>query len=44
MKHPFPKKPRRGFTLLEMLVVVVIIAMLAALMFRMVGVIGRNND
>ena len=44
MKHPFQKKPRRGFTLLEMLVVVVIIAMLAALMFRMVGVIGRNND
>lgn len=44
MKHQSPKKPRRGFTLLEMLVVVVIIAMLAALMFRMVGVIGRNND
>ena len=35
---------RGGFTLLEMLVVIVIIAMLAALMFRMVGVIGRSND
>ena len=35
---------RGGFTLLEMLVVVVIIAMLAALVFRMVGVIGRSND
>ncbi|MBR1609425.1 MAG: prepilin-type N-terminal cleavage/methylation domain-containing protein [Kiritimatiellae bacterium] len=34
----------RGFTLIEMLVVVLIIVLLAGMVFRTVGVIGRNND
>jgi prepilin-type N-terminal cleavage/methylation domain-containing protein len=33
-----------GFTLIEMLVVVLIIVLLAGLVFRMVGAIGKGND
>ena len=36
--------PKRGFTLIEMLVVCLIVVLLAGLVFRMVGVIGRHND
>lgn len=35
---------RRAFTLIEMLVVIVIIAILSGFVFRMVKVIGRNAD
>ena len=34
----------RGFTLVEMLVVVLVIVILSAMTLRTVGVIGRNND
>ena len=34
----------KGFTLLEMLVVVLIIVLLAGLVFRLVGAIGKSND
>ena len=37
-------KKRQGFTLIEMLVVVLIIVLLAGLVFRMVGAIGKGND
>jgi len=37
-------KKRQGFTLIEMLVVVLIIMLLAGLVFRMVGAIGKGND
>lgn len=33
-----------GFTLIEMLVVVLIIVLLAGMVFRMVGAIGKSND
>ena len=35
---------KEGFTLLEMLVVVLIIVLLAGLVFRLVGAIGKSND
>lgn len=38
------KRTDYGFTLLEMLVVVLIIVLLAGLVFRMVGAIGKSND
>ena len=37
-------KKNQGFTLIEMLVVVLIIILLAGLVFRMVGAIGKGND
>lgn len=40
MKH----STKEGFTLLEMLVVVLIIVLLAGLVFRLVGAIGKSND
>ena len=38
------KSSNHGFTLIEMLVVVLIIVLLAGLVFRMVGAIGKGND
>ena len=35
---------KKGFTLIEMLVVCLIIVILAGLVFRLTGIIGRNND
>ncbi len=40
MKH----STKDGFTLIEMLVVVLIIVLLAGIVFRMVGAIGKGND
>ncbi len=34
---------KRGFTLVEMLVVTLIIVLLAGMVFRLVGLVGRNN-
>lgn len=35
---------KRGFTLVEMLVVTLIIVLLAGMVFRLVGLVGRNNS
>jgi len=35
---------RSGFTLIEMMIVVLIVVILAGLVFRMVGAIGKGND
>ncbi len=40
MKH----SRKGGFTLIEMLVVCLIVVLLAGLVFKMVGAMGRNND
>ena len=38
------KRSTNGFTLIEMLVVCLIVVLLAGLVFKMVGAMGRNND
>lgn len=37
-------KENRGFTLIEMMVVILLIVILAGMVFRMVAIIGKNND
>lgn len=35
---------KRGFTLIEMMIVILLIVLLAGMSFRMVAIVGRNND
>ena len=35
---------RSGFTLIELMVVILVIALLAVMVFRMVAAVGKGND